>query len=110
MNLLDCSDLVLFISVFQVCHCDDLFITARMSAEPVTDIPASGQDLGVSREQILSAQFECYLKILQDPSRSEPGERQLVLWSVRFVRMKINDIFFRKCKNIHMFVMLSSAR
>ncbi|XP_057176156.1 calcitonin gene-related peptide type 1 receptor [Triplophysa rosa] len=56
-----------------VCRCEDVFITARMSTEPVTDIPASGQDLRVSREQILSAQFECYLKILHDPSRTEPG-------------------------------------
>lgn len=61
------------LSVFQVCHCEDVFITA----EPVTDIAAS--DLRITREQILSAQFECYLKILHDPPQTEAGERRLLL-------------------------------
>nr|XP_055044296.1 calcitonin gene-related peptide type 1 receptor [Misgurnus anguillicaudatus]XP_055044298.1 calcitonin gene-related peptide type 1 receptor [Misgurnus anguillicaudatus] len=59
----------------EVCHCEDVVITSRMSlsTEEVTDIPASIQDLKIARKQILSAQFECYLKILHDPPRSEPG-------------------------------------
>lgn len=30
--------------------------------------------LGRSREQILAAQFECYLKIIHDPPRTDEGE------------------------------------
>lgn len=30
--------------------------------------------LGKSRHQILAAQFECYLKIIHDPLRTEEGD------------------------------------
>ncbi|XP_016359890.1 calcitonin gene-related peptide type 1 receptor-like isoform X2 [Sinocyclocheilus anshuiensis] len=39
----------------------------------MSDIPESSLDLKVTREQILSAQFECYLKIMYEPRRSDPG-------------------------------------
>lgn len=31
--------------------------------------------LGKSHRQILAAQFECYLKIIHDPPRTEKGDR-----------------------------------
>lgn len=31
--------------------------------------------LGSSRHQILAAQFECYLKIIHDPPRTEEGDK-----------------------------------
>ncbi|TRY53621.1 hypothetical protein DNTS_002210 [Danionella cerebrum] len=54
-------------------YCDDVVIAAMMSSEEVTDIPASPSDVSVTREQILSAQFECYLKIMYDPPRIDAG-------------------------------------
>uniref|UniRef100_A0A671QKA6 G-protein coupled receptors family 2 profile 2 domain-containing protein n=1 Tax=Sinocyclocheilus anshuiensis TaxID=1608454 RepID=A0A671QKA6_9TELE len=45
-----------------------------MSAEQESHIPESSADLSVARKQILSAQFECYLKIMYDPPRRDPGE------------------------------------
>lgn len=64
--------LFIYLLTAQVCHCEYVSITASMPTS-VTDIPASTQDLRVTREQILSAQFECYLKILHDPPQTEPG-------------------------------------
>ncbi|XP_056305296.1 calcitonin gene-related peptide type 1 receptor [Danio aesculapii] len=57
----------------QVCRCDDGVLAVMMSAEEVTDIPASSSDFKVTREEILSAQFECFLKIMHDPPRTDPG-------------------------------------
>ncbi|XP_067227768.1 calcitonin gene-related peptide type 1 receptor [Chanodichthys erythropterus] len=65
--------LVILLLDTEVCLCDDVLIEAGMSEEEVTDIPASSSDLKVSREQILAAQFECYLKIMDEPPRSDPG-------------------------------------
>lgn len=33
--------------------------------------------LGMSRQQILAAQFECYLKIIHDPPRTEEGDENI---------------------------------
>ncbi|XP_051946981.1 calcitonin gene-related peptide type 1 receptor [Xyrauchen texanus] len=69
------SLLLLFIPLLtsEVYYCGDVVIAARMPAEDETEIQASPTDLRVTREQILSAQFECYLKIMYDPPRSEAG-------------------------------------
>ena len=42
-----------------------------LASEEVPNIPLSTT---VTRSQILSAQFECYLKIIYDPPRNEAGE------------------------------------
>ncbi|XDV46625.1 hypothetical protein PO909_014494 [Leuciscus waleckii] len=57
----------------EVCQCEDVLVVARMSSDEVNDIPESPEDLTMSREQILSAQFECYLKIMYEPPRRDPG-------------------------------------
>ncbi|XP_051515210.1 calcitonin gene-related peptide type 1 receptor [Myxocyprinus asiaticus] len=69
------SLLLLFIPLLtsEVCYCGDVVITARMPAEDETDIPASPTNVRVTRQQILSAQFECYLKIMYDPPHAETG-------------------------------------
>lgn len=36
--------------------------------------------LGMSRHQILAAQFECYLKIIHDPLRTEEGDMYLLFF------------------------------
>ncbi|XP_043088515.1 calcitonin gene-related peptide type 1 receptor [Puntigrus tetrazona] len=57
-----------------LCRAEDALVAAMMmSAEQVSDIPESSADLSVTRKQILSAQFECYLKIIYDPPRADPG-------------------------------------
>lgn len=48
-----------------LCRGEDVLVAA--------DIPESSTDLSVTREHILSAQFECYLKIMYDPPRRDPG-------------------------------------
>ncbi|XP_067301492.1 calcitonin gene-related peptide type 1 receptor isoform X2 [Pseudorasbora parva] len=65
--------LLLLLLNTEVCHCEDVLIAAMMSTEEVSDIPASPADLSVTREHILSAQFECYLKIMYEPPRRDPG-------------------------------------
>ncbi len=57
----------------QLCRGEDVLVVA----EQVSDIPESSADLSVTREQILSAQFECYLKIMYDPPRRDPGETHI---------------------------------
>ncbi|KAJ8409209.1 hypothetical protein AAFF_G00242300 [Aldrovandia affinis] len=52
------------------CGCDDGSPTMLSLSEVQPTVPVSSS-LRVSRGQILSAQFECYLKILNDPPRSE---------------------------------------
>ncbi|XP_016111883.1 calcitonin gene-related peptide type 1 receptor-like [Sinocyclocheilus grahami] len=66
----DLSVLLLLLTLLdtQLCLCEDGLVMAMMS-----DIPESSLDLKVTREQILSAQFECYLKIMYEPQRSDPG-------------------------------------
>ncbi|XP_016358693.1 calcitonin gene-related peptide type 1 receptor-like [Sinocyclocheilus anshuiensis] len=54
-----------------LCRGEDVLV---MSAEQESHIPESSADLSVARKQILSAQFECYLKIMYDPPRRDPGE------------------------------------
>ncbi len=46
--------------------CEDVLMAA--------DIPGSSADLSVTQDQILSAQFECYLKIMYDPPHQDSGE------------------------------------
>ncbi|XP_064813167.1 calcitonin gene-related peptide type 1 receptor-like [Oncorhynchus masou masou] len=58
---------VLLLAV-EVCHCEDL--GTMLASEEVPNIPLSTT---VTRSQILSAQFECYLKIIYDPPRNEVG-------------------------------------
>ncbi|XP_023860814.1 calcitonin gene-related peptide type 1 receptor-like [Salvelinus namaycush] len=58
---------VLLLAV-EVCHCED--VGTMLSSEEVPNIPLSTT---VTRSQILSAQFECYLKIIYDPPRTEAG-------------------------------------
>uniref|UniRef100_A0A671QE24 G-protein coupled receptors family 2 profile 2 domain-containing protein n=1 Tax=Sinocyclocheilus anshuiensis TaxID=1608454 RepID=A0A671QE24_9TELE len=48
----------------KLCRGEDVLV---MSAEQESHIPESSADLSVARKQILSAQFECYLKIMYDP-------------------------------------------
>lgn len=59
----------------QGCLAGDVIATTNVSNEEVTDIPASLSAFKGSREQILATQFECYLKILHEPPRTEPGQR-----------------------------------
>ncbi|XP_073678886.1 calcitonin gene-related peptide type 1 receptor [Garra rufa] len=68
------SVLLLLITLLdaQLCVGEEGLVVAMMSAEQVSDIPASSSDLSMTREQILSAQFECYLKIIYEPPRSDP--------------------------------------
>uniref|UniRef100_A0A9J8B2R9 Calcitonin receptor n=1 Tax=Cyprinus carpio carpio TaxID=630221 RepID=A0A9J8B2R9_CYPCA len=68
----DASVLLLLLTLLDTQLCEDGIVMAMMSAEQVSDIPES-LDLKVTREQILSAQFECYLKIMYEPPRSDPG-------------------------------------
>uniref|UniRef100_A0A8C1HMB1 Calcitonin receptor n=2 Tax=Cyprinus carpio TaxID=7962 RepID=A0A8C1HMB1_CYPCA len=65
--------LLLLTTLPQLCHAEDELAPAMMSAEQESHVPESPDDLGVAREQILSAQFECYLKIMFDPPRRDPG-------------------------------------
>lgn len=58
---------VLLLAV-EVCHCED--VGTMLASEEVPNIPLSTT---VTRSQILSAQFECYLKIIYDPPRNEAG-------------------------------------
>ncbi|XP_029579032.1 calcitonin gene-related peptide type 1 receptor [Salmo trutta] len=58
---------VLLLAV-EVCHCED--VGTMLASEEVPNIPLSTT---VTRSQILSAQFECYLKIISDPPRNEAG-------------------------------------
>ncbi|XP_026093053.1 calcitonin gene-related peptide type 1 receptor-like [Carassius auratus] len=57
----------------QLCLCEEGVVVAMMSAEQVNDIPESSLDLKVTRHQILTAQFECYMKIMKEPPRTDPG-------------------------------------
>ncbi|KAL0157477.1 hypothetical protein M9458_045553, partial [Cirrhinus mrigala] len=56
----------------QLCGGEEELVVAMTPVEQVSDNPASSSDLSVTREQILTAQFECYLKIMYDPPRSDP--------------------------------------
>ncbi|KAI4886194.1 hypothetical protein NFI96_024033 [Prochilodus magdalenae] len=56
--------------MLQVCQGEDGTTMPMLLPEEVTSSP---QDLRMSRENILSAQFECYLRILHDPPHTEPG-------------------------------------
>ncbi|XP_029575111.1 calcitonin gene-related peptide type 1 receptor isoform X1 [Salmo trutta] len=49
----------------EVCHCEDVLESEEVPINPVSTT--------VTRSQILSAQFECYLKILHDPPHNEDG-------------------------------------
>ncbi|XP_052450874.1 calcitonin gene-related peptide type 1 receptor [Carassius gibelio] len=65
--------LLLISTLSQLCGAQDELVPAMMSAEEESHIPESPAVLSVAREQILSAQFECYLKIMSDPPRRDPG-------------------------------------
>ncbi|CAB1336411.1 unnamed protein product [Coregonus sp. 'balchen'] len=60
--------LLVLLLAAEVCHCED--VGTMLASEEVPNIPLSTT---VTRSQILSAQFECYLKIIHDPSRNEDG-------------------------------------
>ncbi|XP_016106021.1 calcitonin gene-related peptide type 1 receptor [Sinocyclocheilus grahami] len=53
-----------------LCRGEDVLV---MSAEQESHIPESSAELSVARKQILSAQFECYLKIMYEPPHRDPG-------------------------------------
>ncbi|KAK3518831.1 hypothetical protein QTP70_014860 [Hemibagrus guttatus] len=57
----------------QLCQAEDELVTTMIPYEDVSEIPITYTALKVSREQILAAQFECYLKILHDPPYTKPG-------------------------------------
>ncbi|KAF4078534.1 hypothetical protein AMELA_G00200170 [Ameiurus melas] len=65
--------LLLWMLTNKLCQAEDVIAPSMIPKEEVTEIPISPTALKVSRGQILAAQFECYLKILHDPPRTEPG-------------------------------------
>ncbi|XP_050960661.1 calcitonin gene-related peptide type 1 receptor isoform X1 [Labeo rohita] len=66
--------LITLLDTQKLCGGEEELMMVMTSAEQVSDIPASSLDPpSTTREQILSAQFECYLKIIYEPPRSDPG-------------------------------------
>ncbi|KAM9444901.1 calcitonin gene-related peptide type 1 receptor isoform 1-T1 [Clarias gariepinus] len=67
--------LLLFLRMLtaELCQTEDVIATTTIPMEEVTNNPVSLTTVRVSRVQILTAQFECYLKILHDPPRTEQG-------------------------------------
>lgn len=63
----------------QVSQCED--VGSMVAVQEVMEEPENLSDissvLGKSRHQILAAQFECYLKIIHDPPRTEEGDQTL---------------------------------
>lgn len=63
--------------ILQVAQCEDVeYMTA--DELPLQDQQENVGNIstvpGMSRHQILAAQFECYLKIIHDPPRAEEGD------------------------------------
>lgn len=55
-----------------------------MTEEQQGDFSGISGTPGTSRKQILAAQFECYLKIITEPPRTDAGDGlccQVLLWS-----------------------------
>ncbi|XP_036389205.1 calcitonin gene-related peptide type 1 receptor [Megalops cyprinoides] len=63
--------LLLLLLVTEECVCEEAGPIMVSEVQPTT--PVSSAVLRTSRGQILSAQFECYLKIITDPPRSDGG-------------------------------------
>lgn len=49
-------------------------VETTMEEQQQENISDISSQLGKSRYQILAAQFECYLKIIHDPPRTEEGD------------------------------------
>ncbi|XP_060793615.1 calcitonin gene-related peptide type 1 receptor [Neoarius graeffei] len=64
--------LLLWMLTTELCQAEDVIATT-MIPEEVTNIPVSHNTLTTTRGAILAAQFECYLKILHESPRTEPG-------------------------------------
>ncbi|XP_068589054.1 calcitonin gene-related peptide type 1 receptor isoform X1 [Cebidichthys violaceus] len=57
----------------EVSQCEDVGSTMEKAVDEQQENFSNISGLGKSRHEILAAQFECYLKIIRDPPRTEEG-------------------------------------